>query len=128
MKEEKKSIVGIAIGLIIIIGLASMAFYYIPNRMTELIVDEYETNLFTKNGTIISVERVRSGFGIWLYDACEVYFIDGDMIAFRENSIDTYALLKPLENNQVSLTYGQVDTFGTWNKLQSHIILDGEKE
>jgi len=128
MTEEKKSKVGIVIGLIIIIVLASMAFYYIPNRMAELVVDEYETNLFTKNGTIISVERVQSGFGIWMYNACEVYFADGTMVTFREDAIGTYALLKPLEGNQVSLIYGQVDVFGTWNKLQNHILLDGVKE
>lgn len=118
MKEENQSKVNIIIGFIIIIILVVMLFYYIPNKMTETITDEYETNLFTKNGTILSVERVRSGFGIWMYNACEVYFVDGEMIAFRENATCTYALLKPYKNNNVNITYGQIDAFGTWNKLK----------
>ena len=129
MKEEnKKSTCGIVIALVLVVVMFYVAIIYIPNNIAEAIVDEYETNLFTKNGTILSVERVRSGFGIWLYDACEVYFIDGEMIAFRENSTGTYSLMKPLENCEVSLTYGRVDAFGTWNKLQSHIIINENPE
>lgn len=122
MSEEKQSKLGIIICLILIIIMAIMIFYYIPNQIEETIVDELETNLFTKDGTIIAVERIRSGFGIWMYNACEVYFDDGSMVAFRENATDTFALLKPFEGNKVSLTYGQVDAFGTWNKLQTFAL------
>ena len=96
-EEDKKSIVGLVISFAILIVFLIIILFIIPNQMAEAIVDEYETNLFTKNGTILSVERVRSGVGVWLYDVCEVYFVDGDMIAFRENSTGTYSLMKPLE-------------------------------